>query len=306
METGSRSIETLDGGFDLATTLESGQSYLWRREDGRMYQADIGEGSPWYYTVLPRMATETNEPEVIRLRQHDEHLEWEASTEHAHDRLEHLLRLDDDLDAIIQSIPADPLLDRAYDAHRGLRLVRDPPFGCLISFICSAQMRVARIHRMQTALAETHGETVRFDGTDYSAFPTPEQLASVSESDLRDLSLGYRAPYVKRTAEMVAEGAAHPTDALGREYESARETLTQFVGVGQKVADCVLLFSLGYLEAVPLDTWIRSAIEEHYPDCECDGYQATSQAIRERFGGAHAGYAQTYVFHHLRTGDEAA
>ena len=159
---------------------------------------------------------------------------------------------------------------------------------------------------MQTALAEAHGETVRFDGTEYSAFPTPEQLASVSESDLRELSLGYRAPYVKRTAEMVADGTAHPTDALGLEYESARETLTQFVGVGQKVADCVLLFSLGYLEAVPLDTWIRTAIEEHYPDCDRGYYTNTSRAIRERFGGAHAGYAQTYVFHHLRTGDDAA
>jgi N-glycosylase/DNA lyase len=301
METGSRPIAAFDGGFDLAATLESGQSYLWRRADDRMYEDATG-GSPWYYTVLPATETETNEPEVLRLRQHEGRLEWASSTPNAYDRLVELLRLDDDLDAIVDATPQDPLVDRSYEAHRGMRLVRDPPFGCLVSFICSAQMRVARIHDMVTALAETYGDTVEFDGAEYAAFPTPSQLAAASEPELRDLSLGYRAPYVERTAEMVASGEARPEEAAGLEYEAARESLTRFVGVGQKVADCVLLFSLGYLEAVPLDTWIRTAIEEHYPDCERGSYAETSRAIRARFGGEYAGYAQTYVFHHLRTG----
>ena len=303
METGSRPTTAFDGGLDLTTTLESGQSYLWRRTDGRMYEGAAG-GSPWYYTVLPATATETNEAEVIRIKQTKSRLEWESSTPHAYDRLVDLLRLDDDLDAIIDATPEDPLVDRAYDAYRGMRLVRDPPFGCLVSFICSAQMRVNRIHSMQTALAERYGDSVQFGGTEYDAFPTPTQLAAASESELRDLSLGYRAPYVERTATMVATEEAHPGDAVGLDYEAARESLTRFVGVGEKVADCVLLFSLGYLEAVPLDTWIRTAIEEHYPDCERGNYAETSRAIRAQFGGQYAGYAQTYVFHHLRTGDE--
>ncbi|MCQ4332305.1 8-oxoguanine DNA glycosylase [Natronomonas sp. F2-12] len=303
METGSRPTAAFDGGFDLAETLESGQSYLWRRADDRMYE-NATDGSPWYYTVLPATETETNEPEVIRARQRDGRLEWASSTPNAYDRLAELLRLEDDLEAIIDATPEDPLVSRAYEAHRGMRLVRDPPFGCLVSFICSAQMRVGRIHGMVTALAETYGDTVRFDGAEYAAFPTPRQLAAASEPELRDLSLGYRAPYVERTAGMVAGGEAHPEDAAGLEYEAARESLTRFVGVGEKVADCVLLFSLGYLEAVPLDTWIRTAIEEHYPDCERGNYAETSRAIRGQFGGQYAGYAQTYVFHHLRTDGE--
>ena len=72
------------------------------------------------------------------------------------------------------------------------------------------------------------------------------------------------------------------------------------MGVGDKVADCVLLFSLGYLEAVPLDTWIQQAIGEYYPHCENGSYAETSNAIRAEFGGEYAGYAQTYVFHYLR------
>jgi len=300
METGSRPITAFDGGLDLSKTLESGQSYLWRREDGRMYD-DALDGSPWYYTVLPATKTETNEPEVIRARQSNGVLEWNASTKDASEHLDELLRLGDDLDSILDETPADPLIDRAYEAHRGMRLVRDPPFGCLISFICSAQMRVERIYRMQTALAEAYGDSVRFDGSEYHAFPTPEQLSSATESELRELSLGYRAPYVQRTATMIADGNASPTEALDLDYEDARESLTRFVGVGRKVSDCVLLFSLGYLEAVPLDTWIRSAIEEHYPECDRGNYVETSRAIRAQFGGTYAGYAQTYVFHHLRT-----
>jgi N-glycosylase/DNA lyase len=212
------------------------------------------------------------------------------------------LALDHDLDAILDATPDDPLLSRAYDAYRGLRLVRDPPFPCLISFICSAQMRVARIHGMQRALAREYGDRLTVDGRTYHAFPTPAQLAARSAAELRELKLGYRAPYVQRTAAMVADGEAHPRDAQGRAYEAARSSLTRFVGVGDKVADCVLLFSLGFLEAVPLDTWIQSAIADHYPDCDRGSYADTSRAIRERFGGEYAGYAQTYVFHYLRSG----
>jgi N-glycosylase/DNA lyase len=121
---------------------------------------------------------------------------------------------------------------------------------------------------------------------------------------LRDLSLGYRAPYVQRTAEMVADGD-DPEEAIDLPYEEARELLTRYVGVGDKVADCVLLFSLGYLEAVPLDTWIRTAIEEYFPDCEQGNYTDTSRAIRDQLGGEYAGYTQTYLFHYLRNdGDQ--
>lgn len=294
MERGAIPLDSCPGGLDLRLTLESGQSYHWRREDGELYTA---EPDGWYYTVI--------DEELIRVRQIEGTLEWEATTD-AVPHLRRLLRLDDDLDAIVAVGPDDPLLREAYAAHRGMRIVQDPAFPCLISFICSAQMRVSRIHEMQTTLAERFGETLTVNGETYHAFPTPERLASASVEELRECSLGYRAPYVAETAGMVASGEAHPEDALGLAYEDAREYLMQFVGVGEKVADCVLLFSLGYLEAVPLDTWIRSAIAEYYPECDRASYRETSRAIRERLGGTYAGYAQTYIFHHLRTGGSEA
>jgi len=169
---------------------------------------------------------------------------------------------------------------------------------------------------MQNALREQYGTPVAVGDRTLHAYPTPAALAGATEAELRDLSLGYRAPYVQQTAEMVATGEADPADARGLPYEAARDALTEFVGVGDKVADCVALFSLGYLQAIPLDTWIKTAIGDYFPDCEAGNYAETSRAIRERLGGdlpqrdevfgesgvdAYAGYAQTYVFHHLRT-----
>ncbi len=300
MKRGSIGVSSLAGGFDLQSTLESGQSYLWWRADGQDYDADTYHGGDaWYVTTTRRAGS----PAVLRVRQHDGVVEWESSID-AEQVVRDRLRLDDDLAAIRRATPSHDLLERAYEAFPGMRVVRDPAFGTLVSFICSAQMRVGRIHDMQQALREAFGTPVEFDGQTYHAYPTPTQLAAASEADLRELNLGYRAPYVKATAEMVAGGDASPETARGMDYEDAREYLTRFVGVGEKVADCVLLFSLGYLEAVPLDTWIRTTIADHFPDCDRGSYAETSRALRERLGGEYAGYAQTYIFHYLRTRED--
>jgi len=283
----------LSGAFDLGLTVESGQSYLWWRADGATY------GSTDDRTAYLTTTRVTGDPAPIRVRQDGDRLVW-ASTVDAEPVLRRRLGLDDDLGAVRAAAPDDAVVREALDAHRGMRIVRDPPFPALVSFICSAQMRVARIHRMQQRLREAFGTPIAFDGRTVHAYPTPAQLAAASEDDLRDLSLGYRAPYVGRTAEMVADGT-RPGEVRGEPYEQARETLTRYVGVGPKVADCVLLFSLAYLEAVPLDTWIRQAIAEYYPDCDRGGYAETSRALRERLGGEYAGYVQTYLFYHLRT-----
>mgnify|MGYP006281411123 CR=1 FL=1 len=337
MESGRIDVSSLDGPFDLQSTLESGQSYLWERADGNGYdEAAPHGGDAWYETVLPPTPDLVERPTVVGVRQlggvDDGTIEWEAGavpddagrdtpaapTEHVDGEavLTHLLRLDDDLAAIYDATDDLPLLERAYDRYCGMRLVRDPAFPCLISFICSAQMRVSRIFGMQRSLREQYGTPIDLCERTLHAYPTPEALAARTEDELRELSLGYRAPYVQRTAEMVADGEARPEDGRGLPYEEAREYLTQFVGVGDKVADCVALFSLGYLQAIPLDTWIQTAIGDYFPDCDGGNYAETSRAIRDRLGGglperdepfgesgtdAYAGYAQTYVFFHLRT-----
>lgn len=285
---GSIPVAALPGGINLPATLESGQSYLWRRTDGEMY----ADGGGWYETVM--------DGEVIQVRTGDGRLEWRSTTD-ADPLLHRILRLDDDLETIRSQAPPDDVVTAAFDRYWGLRVVADPFFPTLISFICSTQMRVERIYEMQNALREAFGESISFRGETYHAYPTPERLAAATEADLRELGLGYRAPYVSETAELVASGELTRRDIEGLPYETARDTLTGFVGVGQKVADCVLLFSLSYLEAVPLDTWMQTVVSEYYPDCDRDGYAATSRALRAALGGEYAGYVQTYLFHHLRT-----
>lgn len=294
MNRGTIPLSSLSGGCDLYTTLESGQSYTWWRSDGNAY-AGWNENPPygcWYYTVL--------DGEVLRVREREDVLEWESTGDGEALARKHL-RLTDDLPALYDHIPDDPLIRASIDYAPGLRLIRDPPFRSLIAFICSTQMRVSRIHDMVTALVETYGKPREVDGEVYHSFPRPETLAKATESELRDIGLGYRAPYVRDTARLVAEEGLDPAAAREMAYPAAREYLTEFVGAGQKVADCVALFACDHLEAVPLDTWIKQAIATWYPACDSEGYEDCSRAIRDVFGGDDAGYVQTYVFHYLRT-----
>lgn len=168
----------------------------------------------------------------------------------------------------------------------------------LVHLLCSET--VERIHTLQRRLAQAFGDAVSVDGSTYHSFPRPDQLATASEGALRELGLGFRAPYVERTAQMVASGELTVEDLREMSYYEAHEQLQAFPGVGPKVADCVSLFALGHLEAVPIDTWIRTLIERYYPAIAHGSYEATASAFRDRFGDF-AGYAQTYLYHFVRS-----
>ena len=295
METGSIPLDAIPGPVDVQATIESGQTFRWDRRDGRMYEDRVPSGGDaWYRSVLDGRAVE--------LRQSETAIEWRADGDPT-TAIERHLALDDGMATMLEALPDDETTIAARRAFSGLRVVDEPFFPTLVSFILSAQMRVERIHSLVQSLAEQYGETHTLgDGEEIAEFPDPATLAAVSESDLRELGLGYRAPYVVSTAEMVADGTLTAEDIRGRAYEDARSTATEFVGVGEKVADCVLLFSLGYTEPVPLDTWIETAIESHFPAAAGDTYTETSRGIRERFG-PNPGVTQTYVFHYLRHRD---
>lgn len=294
METGTIPRAEVPGPFDLQATLESGQTFLWTRRDGRTYETSVPSGGrAWYRSVVDGVGVE--------LRQTSEGLEWRAATDPS-EALRDRLGLTEAMATAIETLPDDGPTGRAKATFPGLRVVNEPFFPTLVSFILSARMRVERIHALVQTLSERYGTPYPVGEDVVYAFPEPTELASVSEAELREVGLGYRAPYVSATAEMVAEGSLSATDIRGRDYEDAREVATGYVGVGEKVADCVLLFSLGYPDPVPLDTWIRSAIDEHFPHVQGDDYASTSRAIRAELS-PHPGVAQTYVFHYLRHRD---
>jgi 3-methyladenine DNA glycosylase/8-oxoguanine DNA glycosylase len=287
------------GPLDLYATLECGQTYCWRRSDGQMFSGDPPAADAWYETVVGADDPRVDAPVTLRIRQQPDGLAYEASEE-AEELIRSMIGLDDPLEDIYAAMPSHPLITAAIERYPGLRIVADPPVACLLSFICSAQMRVARTYQLQLQIAETFGQSWGWDGVQLRAFPTAERLAQASETELRELGLGYRAPYVVDSAELIATGELHPTDVRGLPYEQARTELTRFIGVGEKVADCVLLFALGYHEAVPLDTWMRKVINSYLPHVDDGSYTDLSAGIRQSFGGDIAGYTQTHVFHLLR------
>ncbi|MQF49102.1 hypothetical protein FIM08_04320 [SAR202 cluster bacterium AC-647-N09_OGT_505m] len=268
--------------LDLATTLESGQAFRWRRQ------------GPWYYGVL--------QDNLVALKQKGTRLDVRSAgspTQQIESSLQDYLRLDDDLEAIYSVIDTDHRMNGAITEYHGLRILRQDPWECLVSFICSANSNIPRISATVESLAQNYGRPLRLgDYVDYS-FPTPEKLADAGEAALRDLKLGFRAKYVAQAAEKVGRGEVKLELLRHLPYQDAKDALTSIAGVGDKVADCVLLFSLDKLDACPIDRWVRRAMEEWYLDGAKLNYKAIRAWSLERWG-EYAGYAQQYLFHQKR------
>ena len=173
-----------------------------------------------------------------------------------------MLRLDDPLDEIQKEITVNEVMEKSINFAPGLRLVKDPFFPCLISFITSIQKNIPSITTLTQSLRENFGSKYDFRGKTYYAMPTPEQLDQATVKDLRGLSFGYRSEFIKRTTESILSQNINAGLLRGLDFEGARDFLKGLHGVGDKVADCVCLFSLGFLEAFPIDVWIERVIQQ--------------------------------------------
>ena len=175
-------------------------------------------------------------------------------------------------------------------------MLNQPPWEALIAFILSANNNVARIRTLVRALCAHCGQ--RVDGGLY-AFPTPVRLADCTEPELRSLKVGYRAPFLIETARRVRDG--FPLDTLRyMPYEQAHRQLTTLPGVGDKVADCVLLFGCGHTEAFPVDVWVARLLRDWF-HLTCTSRPALAREARNRLG-EHAGIMQQFLFHAARVG----
>ncbi len=272
----------VDQPLDLPLTLESGQAFRWHND-----------GGGWSGFIEGRLVTLARDADGI-------HVTFDPSTApDAARAVRDYFRLDDDLPAIYAQLCEDERLSAAVRRHWGLRILRQEPWECLIAFICSQNSNIPRIAKMQETLANTLGEEASLGELTRRAFPTPEALASAGESRLRELGLGYRAKYVARTAEVVASGGLDLPALRAASYEDAKAALVELHGVGEKVADCVLLFALDQLDAAPIDRWVRRALEDWYLDGRRLSYRDLWAWTREAFG-PYAGYAQQYLFFRRR------
>ncbi len=159
----------------------------------------------------------------------------------------------------------DLYLQKAMEEGFGIRILRQDLWEMIVSFLISQQNHIARIKRCIELLCEQYGEICTdIKGNDYYAFPEPEALAGLPEDALKECNLGYRSKYVVRAAQSVCSGALD-LDRISRlSYGRAKKELLKLFGVGEKVADCICLFGLHHLQAFPVDTHIRQALEAHY------------------------------------------
>jgi N-glycosylase/DNA lyase len=269
--------------YDLTATLSSGQAFRWR-PDGRGWTGIIG--SQWVRLEADgnRVAAGTSRPVA----------NW--------DWLARYLQIELDLGVVIAGFPDDDAMRSAVAACRGLRLLRQDPWECLASFILSSTKQIVQIQQIIALLCERFGEELPTSAghAPAHAFPTPERLANATEQDLRDCKMGFRAPYLLAAARAIAAGEMDLARIPHLALPEARAELLKLNGVGPKIADCVLLFAYGFPGAFPVDVWVMKALRQLYFPRRRPSRQRL-QRFTETYFGAHAGYAQQYLFHYMRT-----
>jgi N-glycosylase/DNA lyase len=278
--------------FDLDFSLRCGQVFRWKKING------------WWYGVVGE--------NVFKIRQCGCELEFEGVSP---EFVRGYFGLNDNLAEIAACISKDDFVKKALRRFEGLRIVRQVPWECLISFICATYKSIAAIELMLSKISAKFGEKKCFDGINFYSFPTAEKLAFASDNALRECGLGYRAKYVQATAKKIQAEKINLDQLKELPYLEARKRLVEFSGVGLKVADCVLLFSLEKMEAFPVDVWVKRVVLNHYAnllspalveklsshDSLTNGEYEKIRTFAQGYFGGYAGYAQEYLFHYERT-----
>ena len=265
--------------YDLAATLDSGQAFRWQRVE-----------NSWHGVVGEHFLQLTQTPEGIYARAETAVNDWNF--------LRNYLQTEIDFAAVLRSFPDDAPMRAAVAACPGLRLLRQDPWECLASFILSSTKQIVQIRQIVALLCERFGESTQ--GGDHKCFPTPQAIVAAGEAALRDCKMGFRAPNLLYAAQEIAEGRMNLERLRTLDYSSARAELMTLRGVGGKIADCVLLFAYGFEAAFPVDVWIERALQELYFPRRRASEKRLLKFAATHFG-PHAGYAQQYFFHYMRT-----
>jgi N-glycosylase/DNA lyase len=280
--------------YDLDATLSSGQAFRWRpaREDEPHRPASGScswEGVIGQHWVRLRATPGGISAEIAEPVPH-----WNWLTDY--------LQTEVDLDTILSSFPIDEPMRASVAQCQGLRLLRQDPWECLASFILSSTKQIVQIQQIVALLCARFGTPIIVPagkGAVYS-FPTAQRLAVAGEQELRTCKMGFRAPNLLRSAQMIARGEVDLEAIRCLALPDAREELLRLPGVGRKIANCVLLFAYGYQGAFPIDVWVMKALRQLYFPKRRPTAQRILRFTTEYFG-PNAGYAQQYLFHYMRT-----
>ena len=262
--------------FDLAQICGSGQCFRMKEESTGRFSVIVGK-------------------EYLRVEQQKKDCIFYCDEAEFHDFWKGYFDLEEDYASYIAKIaPDDEYLRYAAEFGSGIRILRQDLWEMIVSFLISQQNNIVRIRRCIENLCESYGEKlVNSQGESYYAFPTPESLSGLKEDALMACNLGYRSKYVVRTAKSIVSGECDLEKIRQLPYREAKEELLKLFGVGEKVADCICLFALHNLEAFPVDTHIKQALQKHYKR----GFP------KRRYKGCE-GVLQQYIFYYELNGNK--
>ncbi len=277
--------------FDLAMTLDSGQVFHWEKV-GNGFVGTIGD-CPVYIEQGGECLARKSGSRLPADPVYD-------PAQDAHATIASYFALDHPLADICASFPNDPIMNEARDFCRGLRIIRQPKWECLATFICSSMKQVAHIRQISLALRRRFGERRKIGNRFAYTFPPARRIAQASENDLRECALGYRARNLLMTARLVSSGKADLKAWSALPDADLREKLCALPGVGMKVANCVMLFAYERRRAFPIDVWIERVLKQQYFPRRKKVTELRLREFAETYFGEHGGYAQQYLFHHAR------
>ena len=262
--------------IDIDNSINSGQVFLWEKC-----------GSDWY-GINGQDILKINKNAVIKSIQN-------SKTD--------FFRKKDNMQEIIKSISKDKTVKEAIKQYEGLRIFKQDPFQCMISFIISSNSNIQKIKNSLEKITKKFGVKVEIQNKEFFLFPKPEKLANASIEEIKKCGVGYRAPFIKQAAEMIFSKKMDLEYLEKLDYKEAKKNICLIPGVGNKVADCILLFSLNKLEAFPLDTWMIKILEKYYSNefkietktITQKQYEILHEKIVNYFG-PYCGYAQQFLF----------
>ncbi len=263
--------------FCLKQTFDCGQCFRWEQTDDSVFEGVA------FGRVL---SLKTEEDRIVLLNTNMEDYEniWAKYFD-----------LSRDYSKIKQSLSSDTILKKAISSGEGIRILRQDPWETLVSFIISASNNIPRIKKIIGLLCEHFGKPL---GSRHFSFPDAKGLWGITEEDLSPIRAGFRAKYIVDAVNKVASGEIDLHKCEFLDTDSLKKELMKINGVGEKVADCILLFAFGRTEVFPVDVWIKNTMQKLYPE-KCSNLKQIRTAGRELFG-EHCGIAQQYLFYHAR------
>ena len=269
--------------LDLDETLDCGQCFRWNKD----------ENGYWVGVIEDR---------VVKLKKEQDTLYVSSNKEENLEKIiKEYLDLERDYGNIEKEVSKiDSNVEKAISLTSGIRLLNQPKFETIISFIISANNNIPRITKSIDLISSKYGEKVLLDNKEYYLFPTRESLLKASIEDLRELGVGFRDKYIYNTTRLL-ENEEYFSNISKLDNENLKKELMKLSGVGPKVADCIMLFSFGRKDSFPIDTWIKKIMQKlYYNNIEIPNAKILLDSY-ERYG-KNSGIVQQHLFQAVRKG----